>query len=419
MVTRAGAGILALLALAGCANDVPTATGTELFPAGTEMTTVDLVLPASQFLSGDTVYDGFGSVRNVSYLLAANQFDGALDAHSLLRFGAFPDSVRYGSGTAAVTDSVFTYGTGRVTALIDTLASVPSNAVVLRLYALEQPWDSSSVTWQNASETGGASVAWRTPGGTLGRLLAETTWVKGDTLALDTVSWQVDSVAMIEIATPGFAGLAITAAQAGTRIHLSVPDLVANVHPASKPDTTLQVVPSAVAQAIVFNPPVPQPAGIFRAGGVTGARTVLRLNLDYQVPSCADPTTGCPTVSLKDVTLNRAELLLDALPVQSGFRPTVPNFLQIRPVLEPELGRHGSLGDLLTQDSIPVALFQPPVDQTASVNLTGVFQAYADSSGVSLALLSVSRTPSFGALWFTSTPRLRLVYSLPQTPKLP
>lgn len=152
---------------------------------------------------------------------------------------------------------------------------------------------------------------------------------------------------------------------------------------------------------------------------MTGARTVLRLDLDYQVPTCADPTAGCPTVALKEVTLNRAELLLDALPVGSGFRPTVPNFLQIRPVLEPELGRHGSLGDLLTQDSIPAAFFQPPVDETARVNLTGVFQTYADSARVSLALLSVSRTPSFGTLWFTSAPRLRLVYSLPQTPKLP
>jgi hypothetical protein len=419
MVTRAGAGILALLALAGCANDVPTATGTELFPAGTDMTTIDLVVPTSQFLSGDTVYDGFSSVRNASYLLAANQFDGALDAHSLVRFGAFPDSVRYGVGSAAVSDSVFTYGTGRVTAVIDTTASVPSSPIVLRLYALEQPWDSSSVTWQNASESGGAPVAWRTPGGTLGRLLAETTWVKGDTVALDTVSWQVDSLAMKEIATPGFAGLAITAAQGGARVQLTLPDLLANVHPSSKPDTTLQVVPSAVAQAIVFNPPVPQPAGIFRVGGVTGARTIVRLNLDYQVPSCADPTTGCPMVALKDVTLNRAELLLDAVTVQSGFEPTVPNFLQIRPVLEPELGRHGSLGDLLTQDSIPASLFQAPADQTARVNLTSVFQLYSDSSAVSLALLSVSRTPSFGTLWFTGTPRLRLVYSLPQTPKLP
>jgi hypothetical protein len=119
------------------------------------------------------------------------------------------------------------------------------------------------------------------------------------------------------------------------------------------------------------------------------------------------------------VTLNRAVLLLDAVPVTSGFRPTVPHFLQIRPVLEPSLGRHGSLGDLLTQDSIPMELFQPPSGQTASINLTNVFQTYADSSAVSLALLTVSKTASFGTLWFTNTPRLRLVYSLPQTPKLP
>jgi hypothetical protein len=318
-----------------------------------------------------------------------------------------------------VKDSVFTYGTGRVTAVMDTVSSVPSTSVVLRLYALEQPWDSSSATWQNASESGGAAVPWHTPGGTLGRLLAETTWVRGDTVSLDTVSWQVDSLAMREIATPGFAGLAITAAQPGTRVQLRGPDVVANVHPATHPDTTLQVVPSTVAQTFVFNPPVPQPVGVLRAGGVSGARTVLRLNLDYQVPSCADPATGCPTIALKDVTLNRAQLLLDALPVQSGFRPTLPHFLQIRPVLEPELGRHGSLGDLLTQDSIPMEIFQPPSGQTASIDLTSVFQTYADSTSVSLALLSVSRSPSFGYLWFTGTPRLRLVYSLPQTPTLP
>lgn len=419
MVTRAGAGILALLALTGCANDVPTATGTELFPAGTEMTTVDLVLPASEFLTGDTVYDGFSSVRSVNYLLVANQFDGALDAHTLVRFGAFPDSVTYTSGSSTVTDSVFTYGTGRVTALIDTLASVPSTSVVLRLYALEQPWDSSSATWQNASEAGGAEVPWRTPGGTLGRLIAETTWVRGDTLSRDTVSWQVDSLSMKEIATPGFAGLAITAAQAGTRVQLRQPDVVANAHPASRADTTVKVTPGSFAQTFVFNPPVPQPAGAFRVGGVTGARTVLRLGLDHQVPSCADPAAGCPTVSLRDVTLNRAVLLLEALPAASGFRPTVPNFLQIRPVLEPALGRHGSLGDLLTQDSIPTELFQAPGGQTASVDVTSLFQTYADSSAVSLALLSVSKSPSFGALWFTNTPRLRLVYSLPRTPKLP
>jgi hypothetical protein len=419
MVTRAGAGILALLALAGCSNDVPTATGTELFPAGTEMTSIDLVLPASEFLREDTVYDGFSSVRSVNYLLVANQFDGALDSHTLVRFGAFPDSVSYVSGTTDVTDSVFTYGTGRVTARIDTLASVPSTSVVLRLYALEQPWDSATATWQNASESGGAQVPWRTPGGTLGRLIAETTWVRGDTLTRDTVSWQVDSLSMKEIATPGFAGLAITAAQPGTRVQLTAPDVAANVHPATHPDTTLVVVPSAFAQTFVFNPPVPQPAGIFRAGGVTGARTVLRIDLDHQVPTCADPATGCPTVPLKDVTLNRAVLLLDAVPVASGFRPTIPHYLQIRPVLEPALGRHGSLGDLLTQDSIPMELFQPPTGQTASINLTNVFQTYTDSSAVSLALLSVSSTASFGTLWFTNTPRLRLVYSLPQTPKLP
>lgn len=415
-----GAAILACVALAGCSNDVPTATGAGLFPEGTEMTHIDLLLDSDVFLTGDTVYDGYTPLGSANYLLAANDFDGALDAHSLVRFGSLPDSVVYTGSNGAVTDRTFTFGTGRVIALMDTLASLPRSGVVLRLYALQQPWDSESVTWQNASESGGVVVPWQTPGGTLGDLIAEATWTRGDTAVIDTIVWNVDSIAMARIAAPGFPGLAVTVAQSGSRVQFSGLDLRARVHPSSKPDTTLTLTAPSGAQRFIFDPPLPASASTFRAGGISSARSVFRLRLDYQVPTCPDARPGCPTVPLSDVTVNRALLVLDPLPVPSGFRPTVKHFLQARQLLEPALGRNSSLGEVLSQDSVPASLFEPPTGQSTTLDLTGILLAYGDSlPSINLALLSTSQTTSFGVLWFSRTPRLRLIYTLPQTPKLP
>ncbi len=415
---RGLATIVALLALSGCSNDVPTATGTDLFPAGTEMTTLEILLPADAVLSRDTVYDGYTGVGNASYLLVANAFDTGLDAHGLARFGAFPDSVTYIGTSGSVTDKTFTYASGRVTALVDTLA-YPDASLTLRLYALEQPWDSLTANWENASEAPGATVKWRTPGGTLGNLLAQATWERGDTVHADTIVWEVDSLAMKQIATPGFAGVAVTAVQSNLRVQISGLSLTAKVRPSTRPDTTLQVAPAPSAQRFIFSPAPPTSSSAFRAGGLTSARSAFRLKLDLQVPTCEDPHAGCPLVPLKDVTLNLAHLVLEPVAVPSGYRPTVPNFLQVRRLLEPELGRQASLGDVIAQDSVPASLFVSPAGKSTNVDLTNIFRAYADSSSIDLALLSTSRTASFGTLWFSRTPRLRLVYTLPRTPKLP
>jgi hypothetical protein len=415
---RGFATFVAMLALSGCSNDVPTATGTDLFPAGTEMTTIQILLPADGVLSRDTVYDGYTGIGNASYLLVANAFDGGLNAHALARFGAFPDSVTYTGTSGLVTDKTFTYASGRVTALVDTLAYADAS-LTLRLYALEQPWDSLTATWENASEAPAPTVKWQTPGGTLGNLLAQATWERGDTLLADTIVWNVDSLAMKQIATPGFAGVAVTAVQSNLRVQISGLSLTANVHPSTRPDTTLKVAPAPAAQRFVFTPAPPTSSSAFRVGGLTSARSAFRLKLDLQVPSCEDPLAGCPLVPLKDVTLNMAHLILEPLQVPSGYRPTVPNFLQLRKLLEPELGRQASLGEVIAQDSIGPSLFVSPAGKSADVDLTNIFRAFADSSSIDLALLSTSRTSSFGTLWFSRTPRLRLVYTLPRTPKLP
>jgi hypothetical protein len=415
---RGFATFVALLAFSGCSNDVPTATGSDLFPGGTEMTTIEVLLPASEVLSGDTVFDGYTGIRNASYLLVANDFDGGLNAHALARFGAFPDSVTYTGTSGSVNDKTFTYASGRITALLDTIA-YPDASLTLRLYALEQPWDSLTATWENASEGPAGTVKWRTPGGTLGNLLAQATWERGDTLLADTIVWNVDSLAMKQIATPGFAGVAVTAVQSNLRVQISGMDLMAKVHPSTKPDTTLQVSPAAAVQRFIFTPSPPTSPTAFRVGGLTSARSAFRLKLDLQVPTCAPPLEGCPQIPLKDVTLNLAHLVLEPLPVPSGYRPTVAAFLQVRRLLEPELGRQSSLGEVIAQDSVPASLFVSTAGKSENVDLTNIYRAFADSTSIDLALLSTSRTASFGTLWFSRMPRLRLVYTLPRTPDLP
>ncbi|HET8654979.1 MAG TPA: hypothetical protein VFL93_05660 [Longimicrobiaceae bacterium] len=418
---------LGLAALAACDNKVPTATGRDLFPGGSAPISVDLVLPASDFVLRDTVYD-FGQLHDVPYLVVAHQFDGALEAHGLASFGDFPDSVAYPAGGTS-TES-YTFGTGRVITQIDSATSTPNaTPVSLRLWLLEQSFDSATVTWANASDQGGNPVAWKTAGGTLGRLIGETTWTPGDSVHLDTLTWTIDSAAVQALATHQASGVAVTAATAGSRLIIRTLRLIASVHPASAPDTVVPLAPSSGKQTFIVNAPPPTPPGVLRVGGITQARSVLQLDLSRPVPACAHPETtpDCPSIPLSDVTLDRALLLFTPVPVTSGYRPVSTATLSLRRLAEPELGRLAPLAGVLAQADASPALFLAGNDSSFRLDVTSAISSAVqkDSTSISTALLipplqpGVPQVPDVGYFWFDTTPRLRLIYTLPLRPTLP
>jgi hypothetical protein len=412
--TRAAVLGLALLALAGCENKIPTAAGTDLFPDGTTPQSLDVTVPASAFLVSDTIYTGYTTLADAPYLLVAERYRGSLTAHALVRFDDLPDSVTYVSGGATTSTKDFTYSKGRVITVVDSIASVPRSPVTLRLWALDQAWDTTGVTWEST----GTGDAWRTPGGTLGTLLGEADWVPGDTVTADSVVWQVDSLAVQRLAGGDFAGLAVTAAT-GARLQISTPMLSIGVHPSTKPDTvvTLPTI-HATARATVFTPAPPAGKGYLRVGGPMSDRAILRIRLPASVPGC-EPSESCDDEALSRVTLNRVTLDLRTAPVPDGFGPVDSTIIQIRRVLEPELGRRAPLGEVLVQDTVSPAQFVAggdlvPLDVTATARAE--LAAGRSELVVAVLALPVNR---FSYLWFTTAPGLRLVYTLPLNLSLP
>lgn len=420
-LARGAAAMAAFLAFTGCEDQLPTITGADRFPEGSLPTTVEVFLDPEQFLREDTVFTDFADPLDAPFLLVAEDFDGSLDAHSLARFTGFPDSVFFTVGGASRSDTAFTYGPARVITTVN--ASASSGPARLQLWTLEQPWDSAEATWTVAQRRGGAAVPWRVPGGTRGRLLAEATWTPGDTVARDSVVFRVDSLAVAQIASDGFPGLLVTSATPGTRVQLSRLVLETVARPAARPDTTLARTQSAGPQRVIFAPESPRPMSAYRIGGLPGARTVLRLDLSARVPGCANPATtpACPQIPLRDVTLNRASLVLQPLAVPAGFRPLGPTALRVRRVVETELGRRAPLGESFVVDSIPASAFASPAGEAVALELTSAVAQVAatDSAVITVALLAEPEGGQFGTLWFEARPRLRLVYTLPLRPRLP
>jgi hypothetical protein len=59
---------LGVAMMAGCRDEIPTVTGPDQFPAALSPTTIELVLPATDFLSGGTVFDAFTRPAGLGYL---------------------------------------------------------------------------------------------------------------------------------------------------------------------------------------------------------------------------------------------------------------------------------------------------------------------------------------------------------------
>lgn len=422
------AALLAVAAATGCADDLPTAGGEDRFPGGQAPVTVELLLTGADLLNGANVYDNFADPLAAPYGLVAEDFDGDLDAHTLARFRDLPASVTYNVDGVSRTDSTYELVSAELRTVVDSTASEgPSGSATLQVWELLEPWDSTSVTWENAAE----GDPWTVPGGTPGELLSEAVWVRADTVLRDTVVWQLDADAVGRLTSEDANGVVITSATPGSRLQVGAVQLRVTVRPESTPDTTVTVDVVSGARNFVFTPAPPAPAGVFRVGGITGARTNIELDLPETVPSCQlvdplpipDGDPNCLPVPLREVTINLAELVLDPLTVPSGFRPAGTPQLQLRRILEPELGRLAPLGQALVSDTVSSAWFLDGASGgPARMNLTNAVRAAlqtSDEGELALALLGGSGNGNFGYQWYAADPVLRIVYTLPITPSLP
>jgi hypothetical protein len=425
---RALLGLLAVLPAAACKDTTPTLTGDPFFPGGSRSVTLESILPSSQFLTTVGSFSGYETRGTFSGQVVANQYAGALNAHPL-QWYVIPKRVEFSVNGVTIPDSLYTITSARLVVVVDSLGSVVA-PTTLQAYPIAQAYDPSSTTWTLAVDSGAVHTAWTEPGGTKGPLLSSGTWTPHT--AGDSVMLQVDT-ARLPKGRPDSIPVLLATAGAGTRLQLASSLLRLTIKPSNAGrDTTLTVDVTPSPSTFIFDPQPPAAGATFQAGGILADRTIFKVDLDQQLPGCAPADQPCPTVSMRDVRLNRVSLLLRPLPVPLGFDPLRSLPLELFLVQDPDLGRRAPLvpsrlppfGPVL--DSVRV--FQAPGDSVVELPITLETilrtQTAGDSLKVGFALLGevTSTTPplrTFGLGRYEPTPRLRIVYTLPTRPSLP
>lgn len=417
MSKRSNILVLAVLAGTGCTDRVTTLTDPDYFP-GSLPTTIQYTLPSEALLGSMEVVPGRTTIKDAFFKLIAQDFDESLSAHLVAQFNGFPRAVEIGG----VSDSSYTYESSRVVASLPDTLRVSQSVLEFQLWTITQPFDSLDVTWQNAIDRPGETVAWSTAGGTRGQLLATDTWRMADTgTGADSLTWEVPAEVVSALADSSLAGLMVVLNTPTARAEISSLAIEANVRSETRDTVVTQIVHS-LAQTYIYTPEPELPADLLRVGGLTSDRTLFQLRLDNPLQGCAVPTPDCPAqLNLDEVILNRVELVLEPAPVTRGFRPIARTRLTFRRLLEPELGPRATLGEVVAGDTVSVSRFLPSNTQPLVFNLTNMVSAALANGDDELAFAVLiepqASTPSY--VWMQRNPRLRFTYTLPQRPQLP
>ena len=414
----------------GCADRLPTFTDPEGFPENLIPTSIEYVLDAEDFLRSAAVYELPTNKDDFPGLVVANDFDGVLNAHVVADLGTFPDTIVYDNAV----DSTFSYTSGLVSATIPDTLNVSSPQLSFYLWELVESFEADSVTWERRIDRPGNPVNWTQPGGTRGTLIGVARWDRTTANAVgDSLFWTVPALVMERLANDQAAGLLVTLEGDNERADISRLALQASIRPTARQDTTVTRPIASGEQTFIYTPEAPRPADVLRVGGLRSDRSVLRINLPTVLPGCA-PQLTCPTVHPTQVSINRIDLELETVPVTGGYRPLTPGLIAMRQVLQPELGSKAPLGFYintpLNGTGLPnVASFPNyfedqftagAADRVSLVISGAAAAAYAaEETELAIALLVEPEASRFDVAWFSQRPKLRIIYTLPQTPELP
>lgn len=320
------------MAVAACQERSPTALDDAQLPD--QPATIQVDLPWSQFGSDLQVLGGYSTAASVGLPVVAHTYDGALEARTLVRFGAFPAFARvFNANGEAVNDPDITYVSGRLVVAFDTVGSIVPGPVSLQLGTLQEVWDAVSATWTLALDTVGDQRPWSELGAGPAPAVATAVW---DPAFSDSVVFFMDSTAIAGWmdATDESRGGRIEATTDGVRLLVNRARLRVTMRPTLDPDTLVEDTVRLAGRTFVYDPPPSGPVGL-RVGGVPAWRTVLQVT----VPPLSGPPELCAVVTCPFTPqagqINYASLALTSRASEAGFQPTDTVRLDARPVLSP------------------------------------------------------------------------------------
>jgi hypothetical protein len=414
---NAGALLALAVGLPACQDDLPTALDPALAPG---FITWEERLEPAEHLEDIGVFRGFIDPRSAPFLVLAREFDGALSANALARFGDLPDSISYSFGGTAVTDTAFSVVGGELIAIVDTLALVAGTAVTLEAWSIAQEWDPSTVTWTHSVDAADDRQPWTSPGGARGELLGRMAWAwtagGSDTLRLE-LDGETLAQLMVASSTPD---ILLTVVDPGSRMEVRRLELRLTVEPEASDTVTSLTVPLVAQRFVASATSALHP---WQIGGITGDRHLFRLELPDVLPC---PTCPGGTIASDRVMLARAELLFDSQPVPGGFRPMRPVRIVLRELGSPPTGGEGEhlwslapLGSDIAWATVDPVQFHIGGEGPVSIVVSAaVRDMQLRGRSIALAAMVEPQGSSFGFARL-SPPRLRLIYTIPQQPELP
>lgn len=418
-----GLALVGTLTFVACQQDLPTAEDPDLIPVN--VNTVEVRLPFSDFASALRVFGGYGRASELGTGFVANDYEGELDASTLLRFGRYPRSAQVLDTTGTTrADSALTFLSGRLVLRMDTLASVATGPVEVTAHALTEPWDGATATWTAAIDSVDRTFPWTEPGGGVVEPVGSAVW---DPAAGDSVAIMVDSarVAQWGDSTDLGRGVRITTPDLGVRLQVSSAALWIETRPSVNPDTLIQVLAGRDDLTFIYDPVPTPPADAAWVGGAPAWRSILDVTLPQQLTGppvlCARVT--CP-VALTEEVVSFAALRLTTRPPPAGFTPSDTLSMDLRMVLAPELLPKSPLGPTavgLAGEVLDPDLFGSEVGSVVEIPLTGLVRDMirgetlaGDPVSNSIALLSLFEPLSlqffaFDGVGSLAQPELRMI----------
>lgn len=370
------------LSLAGCADEIPTALDEDRIPVSP--TTVEVRVPFSEFGSNLQTFGGYGLAselgrQGIAFL--AQDFEGILDARTLVRLSVFPRTIETPDSTGTTRgDDDFTFVGGRVVVRFDTTATSVPGPVTLSAGSIQTEWDPTTATWELAVDTVGGEVPWPEPGGGPVQELGTFVWdpAQGDSATLEVDSATVAALADTASAEADRKGLRISLVDPGERLTVQVVRFNVDIRPSIHQDTIVQRTVGPGVMTTLVDPEPPAPGGELRVGGLPSWRTTFRIDLPDEVDGSPEvcAVVSCP-IALEANRINFAALVLETRASPPAWMPSDTVIMETRTVTVPErlpkapLGQH--LGGPVGRRMAP-ALFGPEVGTRVTIPLTGYIQ---------------------------------------------
>ncbi|MEX2467948.1 MAG: hypothetical protein WD995_13645 [Gemmatimonadota bacterium] len=361
---------VSLAVFAACSEQTPTSIGNDVLPG--EPITLSIEIPWEEFGSDLVVLGGYGAPSDIGTGVVANAFAGTLNARTLVRFGAYPQSASVvdTEGTT-VTDTDLTIIGGRVVATINRRASVFAGPLSLTLGATQDTWDLASADWEHAVDTIGAQLPWTELGGGPVTPLDTATW--DPSAAGDTISFVLDSaeVADWSDASDPSRGGRLDLVTEGHRLAISSVQLRLDARPSVNPDTIVSLNVAEREITFIYDPEPEVPTDGIRVGGAPAWRTVFDLQAPTELtgPPELCSAVGCP-VTLEPGQISYAALVLRSRPTEAAFQPRDSLGLDVR--------------EVLSRDALPKAPLGSPI--FGSQGLRYAASLFGDDGGTAVEI---------------------------------